>query len=71
MAYMDEEVDPIRTLAEAIDSLSEGVQNIEKMGVKRKAIVVLLSHSTGLCQRDVRTVLNSLADMKNEWLINV
>lgn len=63
-----DEIDPAATLATEICRISEAVRRIDRSGLNREAIVVLVAHSTKLAQRDVRAVIESLADMSNDWL---
>jgi len=54
-------------LSSAIIAISSAVQKLSQSDLNRKAIVVLLKHSTGLTQYQIERVLNSLNDLKNDY----
>ena len=51
-------------LAEAIIRIGENFEKLQKSGINREAIVVLIHDMTKLPKRDIGLVLNSLAKMK-------
>lgn len=51
-------------LAEAIVRISNGFLSLQKSGLNKRAIVVLLQAETKLSQRDIILILDSLARLK-------
>lgn len=47
-------------LAEAITRISKGFASLQKSGLNKQAIIILLQAETKLPQRDIRTVLDAL-----------
>jgi len=58
---------PVDTLPEAIRKISEAMQRMSRLGLNRKAIIVLLQHETGEPQRVIKTVLDGLADLARRY----
>lgn len=51
-------------LAEAITRISEGFTALEKSGLNKRAIMILIQAETKLPQRDIRLVLDALPRLK-------
>lgn len=56
-----------QTLADAIVRIGDGVQALQRQGLNKKALLVLLSHQTGLGQKTCETVIDGLADLKRSY----
>lgn len=65
-----DEQDPesVELIAKSIIRIAEGFQEIEKSQLNRRALVVLLKDLTGLSNRDINLVLNSLAELKSNFI---
>lgn len=55
------------TLAQAIVAISQAVERLTKIGLNRKAILVLLSASSGVGKRDCEYVLNHLLLLRKNY----
>lgn len=55
-------------LEQAILDISEGVKVLSRSKLNQHAVVVLLSHSTGVSQREIKTVLAGISDLKSRYL---
>jgi hypothetical protein len=55
-------------LEQAILDISEGVKELNRSKLNHQAVVVLLHHSTGVSQREIKTVLAGISDLKNRYL---
>ncbi|BAQ16070.1 hypothetical protein [Methyloceanibacter caenitepidi] len=51
-------------LAEAITRIGEGFDALQKSGLNKKAIIILIQAETRLSQRDIRTVLDALPRLR-------
>lgn len=58
----------IEVLATAIRDLAAAMRRIEAGPLKREAIVVLISHRSGIGKRDIEVILNNLRDLDHDWL---
>lgn len=56
--------EPTEILAEAIIRIGENFEKLQKSGLNKHAIVVLVCEATKLPKRDVNLVLESLAKLK-------
>ena len=59
--------DPPQTkeiLAEAIVKISDGFVSLQRSGLNKQAIIILLQAETKLSQRDIRIVLDALPRLK-------
>jgi hypothetical protein len=54
-------------LAQEILKISRAVQSLQASGLNRKAIVVLLAHSTHFGHGDVKIFLEALADLERDY----
>lgn len=59
---------PAELIAEGITRISESMNDLLTAGLKRKTIITLVHASTGLPQRDIGAVIDSLEDLKADWL---
>lgn len=58
----------LEIVAQDIKALSEFGRSIQSSKLKQKAILVLLSHTTQLSQRDIKTVLDAIPLLEKEYL---
>ena len=60
---------PVETkvMAQTIVDISTSVKRLLAGGLNKRAIVILLSHSTNLYQSQVEKVLNGLENMKKDF----
>ena len=58
----------IEKIAGNIESLAKAVSSLLNGPLKRKALVILLAHSSGQTQNAVEAILRALEDMKSDWL---
>jgi hypothetical protein len=56
-----------RKLAEAVKRIQEAAKAMMSAGLHQKAIVILLSHSTGVSQREVSEVLYGLRTLADKY----
>lgn len=56
------------SLAVAVAKVSRGMEVLTGSRLKRKAILLLLSHSSKIPQRDVDRVLQALSDLERDYL---
>lgn len=54
-------------LPEAIRKISRGAERLLASGLNRKAVIVLLCHHSGMGQKIVVTVLDSLAALERSY----
>jgi len=52
-------------LAQQINLLHDAVVALNGSKIRRKALLVLLAHLTGMGQREIERVLDGLGDLKN------
>lgn len=63
------ELEPtIHELTGAIEAISDGMRKLRESRLSDKAILLLLSHSSGIGQRDVQRVLDALANLGADYL---
>ena len=60
----EENPEPTEVLAEAVIRISENLQKLEKSGLNKRAIVVLVHDYTKVAKRDIELILESLAVLK-------
>lgn len=58
----------IEKIAGNIESLAKAVSSLLNGPLKRKALVILLAHSSGQTQNAVENILKALENMKGDWL---
>lgn len=54
-------------LAEAIVRIGDGFSSLQKSGLNKRAIVVLIQAETKLSQRDITAVLDALPRLKGRY----
>ena len=59
---------PFEVLASSVAKISDGFERIEKSGLTRRALLVLLADSTGVNKTQINRVLNGLRCLKAEYL---
>lgn len=60
---------PAELIAQSIVKLADGWDRMNKSGLSMKAILLLLSHSSGVSQRDVKNVLFAMDSLKATYLL--
>lgn len=55
-------------LATAVSKISRGMEALTASRLKRKAVLLLISHSSKVPQRDVDRVLQALSDLERDYL---
>lgn len=55
-------------LEQAIIDISEGMKVLSRSKLNERAVVVLLHASTGVTQRDIKTVLAGISDLRHRYL---
>ena len=65
----NEEPVAAEVIAQSIVKIADGWQRMNTAGLSMKAILLLLSHSSGVPQRDVKAVLYAMNSLKQEYLI--
>ena len=58
----------VERIAGNIESLAKAVSSLLNGPLKRKALIILLAHSSGQTQNAVENILKALEDMKSDWL---
>ena len=58
----------IEKIAGNIESLAKAVSSLLNGPLKRKALVILLAHSSGQPQNAVENILKALENMRGDWL---
>jgi len=58
---------PKSVLATAILQISDGVKDLEKSGLNRRAVIALIADDTKLGKGAITTVINSLADLAKNY----
>lgn len=58
----------VESIARNIASLARAVDALLKGQLKRRAIVLLLSQSSGIGRENVDKVLTALTDLEKDWL---
>jgi siroheme synthase len=60
------EVDP-QVLAQQLATISDSMRKLLASGLNRKAVIVLLHHTSKVPQRDIEYVLDSLETLKQRY----
>jgi len=55
-------------LAQAIVDISKSVRKALSSGLTRKAIIVLIAHTSKMPMRDIDIVINNIEDLERTWL---
>jgi hypothetical protein len=56
-------------IAQSIVKMADGFDRMNKSGLSLKAIMLLVSNSSGVCQRDVKQVLLAMSTLKRDYLV--
>jgi hypothetical protein len=64
----EENPEPLEVLAKAIIEVSEAAQKFQNSRLKSRAILVLIKDMTSLSMRDIETVLNAAAKLKDVYI---
>jgi len=56
--------EPTEILAEAVIRIGENFERLQKSGINKNAIIILIHDYTKISKRDINLVLESLAKMK-------
>lgn len=62
------EVQKVKDIAEGIVHVSKAMKELQSGRLSNKAVLVLLSHTSGLSQKDIIKVLNGLSDLEKIYL---
>lgn len=54
-------------IAKAIIDIADAAKRLSNSGLKRRAIVLLISHQSGVAMRNVELVLNNLEALRDDW----
>ena len=60
---------PAQVIAQSIVKIAEGWDKINRSGLNMKAVLLLISHSSGVSQRDVKAVIYALNSLKADYLV--
>lgn len=58
----------VESIAKNLNNLANSVKNLVNGPLKKKTILILLAHSTGLSQRDIDSVLSALVTLPRDFL---
>jgi hypothetical protein len=58
----------VEVLAQAIVDIAKAAKRLAASSLNRKAVVILLSHETGLGQGVIRTVLEGISNLEATYL---
>lgn len=58
----------VETIAGNIAGLAKAVAALMNGPLKKKALVILLAHSSGQSQNAVESILKALSEMESNWL---
>lgn len=56
------------TIAKNLSSLADNVKALVNGPLKKKTLLILLAHTTGLSQRDIDSVLSALQTLPKDFL---
>lgn len=56
-------------LATSLKSIGDAVRQWDRVGLKRRALVVLIHDQSKIPMRDIEIVLNNLVDMQRDWCV--
>ena len=68
MSNLRDEVIRVNKIADAVVEVSAAIKNLKNGKLNSKAILVLLAHSTGLPQRDIKKVLDGLDTLAKTYV---
>lgn len=58
----------VEKIANNISNLAKSVASLINGPLNKKALIILLSNSSGQAQYQVEKILNALVDMEKDWL---
>lgn len=58
----------VEAIAKNLNALADSVKNLVNGPLKKKTILILLAHTTGLPQRDIDSVLSALQTLPKDFL---
>jgi hypothetical protein len=61
-------LESVEKIAGNIKSLADAVAGLLNGPLKKKALVILLAHSSGQSQKSVEAILDSLESLHKDWL---
>jgi cation transport regulator ChaC len=61
---------PAKIIAQAIVKIADATKSLYASGLNEKAIVLLISESSGVARRDVKYVLSHMMYLKETYLAN-
>jgi hypothetical protein len=59
---------PTEVLADSIVAVSAAIKQLRQSRLSEKTFLLLLSHSSGICQRDVQRVLDAAEALETQYL---
>lgn len=59
---------PTEVIAQAVADIADGVKKINAGNLNRKGLLILLSHASGVPQRECKKVIDSLGDLGKRYL---
>lgn len=64
----DKEKIPTEIIAQDIAAIAAAMKNINKGRLNTKGLLVILSHASGLAQKEVKVVLEAMRDLEKTYL---
>lgn len=65
---LQEQQTPDETIADAVKNVSEGTKKLLNGRLNKRALLLLLSHASGVSQRQVESVLDAMAGLEKRYL---
>lgn len=59
---------PMQIIASSIKTIADSFEKMQRSGLTQKAILILISHASGVSQTDVRHVLDGISQLKSLYL---
>lgn len=59
---------PAEIIAASIVRIASGIEKVNQSGLNQKALILLVSHASGVTQAQVRKVLNGLSSLQEQYL---
>lgn len=59
---------PVEIIAESIVKIGKAMDSIRLSGINRRAIIVLLADSSGVSRTQIKSVLDSLESLREDYL---
>lgn len=64
----EETPEPVELIASSIITIAEAFEKIQNSPLNRRGLVVLIKDETGLSNRDINAVLDSLTELKTLYI---